>query len=186
VSYVLSAFPAVDWLCGIQPDGANPPANRATLDRFSGRPGVATSTPHPTRQSPVGVTGHSPSNIARTCPLDRVNACSRNIDLDCGWQTPENYRVVPAAAETTACSDLPPTTSGVSPSPLTSRQQLRTFLLYKSLFTEENGGAQKHSSENISTNKAKTATKSMTAVDTWNYIPPPPGNHHSSANLIIS
>jgi len=42
--------------------------------------------------------------------------------------------------------------------------------IYKSLFTEENGGAQKHRSENINTNKAKTATKSITVVDTCNYV----------------
>jgi len=38
-------------------------------------------------------------------------------------------------------------------------------LTYKSLFTEENGSTQKHSSESINTNKAKTAktaTKSIT------------------------
>jgi len=45
--------------------------------------------------------------------------------------------------------------------------------LCKSLFTEENDSKQKHSSESINTNKAKTAktaTKSITVVDTWNYI----------------
>jgi len=49
----------------------------------------------------------------------------------------------------------------------------KELLLYKSLFTEENGSTQKHSSESINTNKAKTAktaTKSITVVDTWNYI----------------
>ena len=49
----------------------------------------------------------------------------------------------------------------------------KELLLYKSLFTEENGRTQKHSSESINTNKAKTAktaTKSITVVDTWNYI----------------
>jgi len=44
------------------------------------------------------------------------------------------------------------------------------IIIYKSLFTEENGSIQKHSSESINTNKAKTATKSVTVVDTWNYI----------------
>jgi len=43
--------------------------------------------------------------------------------------------------------------------------------LYKSLFTEENGSTQKHSSsESINTNKAKTATKSVTLFDACNYI----------------
>jgi len=43
----------------------------------------------------------------------------------------------------------------------------------KSLFTEENGSTQTHSSESINTNKAKTAktsTKPATVVDNWNYI----------------
>jgi len=42
----------------------------------------------------------------------------------------------------------------------------------KSLFTEENGSTQTHSSESINTNKAKTAktsTKPITVVDNWNY-----------------
>ena len=42
--------------------------------------------------------------------------------------------------------------------------------LYKSLFTKENGSTQKHSSESINTNKAKTVTKSITVVDTCNNI----------------
>ena len=45
-------------------------------------------------------------------------------------------------------------------------------VLYKSLFTEKTGSTQKHSSESVNTNKAKTAktaTKSIAVVDTWNW-----------------
>jgi len=39
--------------------------------------------------------------------------------------------------------------------------------IYKSLFTENTVASKKHSSASISTNKAKTTTKSITVVDTW-------------------
>jgi len=41
------------------------------------------------------------------------------------------------------------------------------WLLYKFLFTENTVATQKHTSEGINTNKAKTTTKYITVVDTW-------------------
>jgi len=42
---------------------------------------------------------------------------------------------------------------------------------YKSpLVTEENGSTQKHSSESINTNKAKTATKSIVASFSFRFV----------------
>jgi len=51
-----------------------------------------------------------------------------------------------------------------------SRQNRNVLYIYKSLFTEKNGSTKKHSSVSINTNKAKAATKSVTVVDTWNYL----------------
>ena len=53
---------------------------------------------------------------------------------------------------------------------LCHRNVFASLCIYKSLFTEENASTQKLSSESINTNKAKTATKSVTLVDTCNYI----------------
>ena len=47
-----------------------------------------------------------------------------------------------------------------------TRHGYKFYIIYKSLFTEKTVATQKHSSASINTNKVKTTTKSITAVDT--------------------